>query len=494
MINQDKIKSLNSLILRRGFIWGPSPEIYGGFSGFYDYGPSGKALKDKIIKIIKKRLIREGFNEVECPTIMPRIIWEASGHLERFVDPVTKCGKCQSLYRVDKLIKELIPESNPDGLSYAKLEKMMVENNLKCPKCGGSFTEISEYNLMMRTEVGGQEAFLRPETATTTYLLFKRLYKNFREKLPIKIFQLGKAYRNEISPRQGPIRLREFDQLEAQIFITKEQEMNFEEFDEVKSKTIPLIPWDLQKDRTFTPLKISLEEACNKNIIKKPAYAYCLYIAYCIVKELGFLDENIRLRQHSPDEKAHYADDAWDLEIKTTQYGWIEICGIHDRTNYDLKRHQQFSNQDFFVQTKDGKEIPQVLEIAFGIERPLYAILEQSFKIDKDRFLLSLPQKLSPIEAAVFPLISKDKQQCEIAKKIFKELLYNEVDAFYDEAGSIGRRYRRQDELGTPYCITVDFDTLKNNTVTVRERDSMEQKRVNIDKIYEHIKNSGKNS
>jgi glycyl-tRNA synthetase len=337
---------------------------------------------------------------------------------------------------------------------------------------------------------GNQEAYLRPETATTTYLPFKRLYRDFRQRLPIKVFQFGKAYRNEISPRQGLIRLREFNQFECQIFLTKEQEFDFEPYDGLKNDKIPLIPWEKQNKKEFDPLWIDLEEAISNKYLKKPAYAYCLGVAFMIAKEFGFEDDNIRFRQHSNDEKAHYADDAWDLEIKTRQYGWVEICGVHDRTNYDLGRHQEYSNEKLSIKINKKDIIPEVLEIAFGIERPVYAIIDQSITIDKeyDRILLKLPKNMAPIWVAIFPLIKKDDKQVKIARDIYNGLLEKGIICEYDESGSIGKRYRRHDELGTPYAITVDHQSLEDETVTIRYRDTTEQDRIKIEEIYSMVK------
>ncbi|MHA1724650.1 MAG: His/Gly/Thr/Pro-type tRNA ligase C-terminal domain-containing protein, partial [Promethearchaeota archaeon] len=245
-----------------------------------------------------------------------------------------------------------------------------------------------------------------------------------------------------------------------------------------------------QEEKVQVPNKITLEEAINSKILKKPAYAYCLYLGYYLTRILGFTDDFMRFRQHSPNERAHYADDAWDLEIKTRQFGWIEICGIHDRTDYDLRRHGEFSKQVFSVMMDPNskeKEIPQILEIAFGIDRILYTLLETSFTVDNERINLKLNPYLAPNQVAVFPLVRNKIEIKNLAKKIHKLLLNHRIISFYDEAGSIGKRYRRQDELGTCYCITVDYESLDDNTVTIRERDSMEQIRIEIENIPEYL-------
>jgi glycyl-tRNA synthetase len=492
----DNIETFNSLIKRRGFIWGPSPEIYGGLAGFYSYGPAGMTLKNNILALYRRELRYFGFGEVECPTIMPEIVWSASGHLDRFIDPVLKCKKCGTLYRVDKFLQEQLPDLMIDGLSFDEMEKLIKKHGLICPKCETHFSKIEEYNLMLKTAVGNNvTAYLRPETATTTYLLFNRLDQDARRQYPIKVFQYGKAYRNEISPRQGVLRMRAFDQFELQMFISKHQEMEFEDFEEVKNEKLPLLDWKLQEKGTDSPKYISLETAISDEVLKKPAYAYCLYIGYYLTKILGIPEEVIRFRQHSIKERAHYADDAWDLEIRTKQFGWVEICGVHDRTDYDLKRHSEFSKQNFKVAMDldtNKKEIPQVLEIAFGIDRIIYTLLETNFNVEEGRIVLKLNPILAPNTVAVFPLVRNKAEIKNLAQKVHRELLENRIGSFFDAAGSIGKRYRRQDELGTKWCITIDYESLDDHTVTIRERDSMEQIRVKISDLPHTIQGKQK--
>ncbi len=489
---EDNLETFNSLLKRRGFIWGPSPEIYGGLAGFYSYGPAGMALKNNILTLFRRELRYFGFGEVECPTIMPEIVWVASGHLERFIDPVIRCEKCSTLYRADKFLQEELPDQMIEGLSFQEMEKLIQNNNLICPKCNTPLSKIEEYNLMLKTQVGNNvTAYLRPETATTTYLLFNRLDQDARRQYPIKVYQYGKAYRNEISPRQGVLRMRAFDQFELQMFIGKKQEMVFEDYEENKKKILPLLDWKLQEKKIDRPQIISLEKAIVQKILKKPAYAYCLYIAYYLTKILGIPEEVIRYRQHSINERAHYADDAWDLEINTKQFGWVEICGVHDRTNYDLKRHSEFSNQNFEVSLSfdsEIKEIPQVLEIAFGIDRIIYSLLETNYNVEEGRIILKLAPNLAPNTVAVFPLVKNKKNIRALALKIHRNLLENRISSFYDVAGSIGKRYRRQDEIGTNYCITIDYESIEDNAVTLRDRDTMKQERVNIKELVDILK------
>jgi glycyl-tRNA synthetase len=379
-----------------------------------------------------------------------------------------------------------------DGLSFDEMENLVKKHELTCPKCGINFQKIEEYNLMLKTSVGNNvTAYLRPETATTTYLLFNRLNQDARRQYPIKIYQFGKAYRNEISPRQGVLRMRSFDQFELQIFIGREQEMDYEDYEEIKLNKLPLLDWKQQEKGISEPNIISLDKAINAKTLKKPAYAYCLYVAYYLTIILGIPEELIRFRQHSINERAHYADDAWDLEIKTRQFGWVEICGIHDRTDYDLKRHAEYSKQNFEINMGTDpsiKEIPQVLEIAFGIDRIIYTLLETTFNIDEGRILLKLNPTLAPNTVAVFPLVKNKENIRKLALKIHRDLLENRIGSFYDAAGSIGKRYRRQDELGTKWCITIDYESLDDNSITLRDRDSMEQIRINISNLSETIK------
>ncbi len=489
----DTIDTFNSLVKRRGFIWGPSPEIYGGLAGFYSYGPAGMALKNNILNLFRRELRYFGFGEVECPTIMPEVVWRASGHLERFIDPVLKCKNCSTLYRVDKFIQEKLPDLMIDGLSFEEMEKLIKKHEIVCPKCGTNFPKIEEYNLMLKTSVGNNvTVYLRPETATTTYLLFNRLDQDARRQYPIRVFQYGKAYRNEISPRQGVLRMRAFDQFELQMFISKHQEMEFDDYEEIKNNKLPLLDWKLQEKGIDTPEFISLNNAILNKILQKPAYAYCLYIGYYLTLILGIPENLIRFRQHSLNERAHYADDAWDIEIKTRQFGWIEICGIHDRTNYDLKKHAEYSKQNFEVSMGTDpniKEVPQVLEIAFGIDRIVYTLLETAFSVEEGRIILKIIPTLAPNTVAVFPLVRNKENIRNLALKVHRELLKNRIGSFFDAGGSIGKRYRRQDELGTKWCITIDYESLDDNTVTIRERDSMEQIRIEISDVSHTIQN-----
>lgn len=478
---RDFSETIMSLAKKRGFIWGPSPEIYGGSSGFYDLGPLGKLLKNRLENQIRTAFVRASFWEVECPTVSPAQVWKASGHLEGFIDPVTKCMKCGQIYRADNLIVEESPETKIAGQSADELTATIKKLGLVCPSCKGDLGAVEAYNLMMPTRLGlDQEAYLRPETATTTYLLFKRFLTFFRDKLPASVFQIGKAYRNEISPRQGMLRLREFTQTEGQIFLLEKDEMDWPQFHEIQNDKLPLVTYHAQEKGNFDAAMTKISEAVKKGDFQKPAYAWCVNLAYTIFLQMGFSNEKMRLRQHLPAERAHYAADAWDVEVHTESFGWVECCGIHDRGTYDLSRHQEFSKESLSVKVDKELVIPNVLEIAFGIERPLFCLIDNSFRYEskeRDTNWLQFPPMIAPIQVAVFPLMNKS-ELLGPATEIFNQVMDAGFVAQFDVGGSIGKRYRRQDEVGTPFCVTIDYTTIEDGTVTVRDRDTMDQVRV----------------
>lgn len=485
MKESEKLKELTSYIVEKGFIWGPEPEIYGGTAGFYTYAPLGKLLKNNVEGAIRNVLQAEDFWEVECPTVMKKEVWEASGHLKGFSDPMIQCMKCDSVFRIDTLLEEKGIKPGKDPL------KQVRENNIKCPNCkGGLKEEIKSHSLMMRTTVGiNTEAYNRPETATTTYLPFQRFVDFFRKKIPFGVFQIGKAYRNEISPRQHLMRCREFTQAEAQLFIEKDQKKDFEKYGQIKNEKLPLWPYQLQEKGR--PKLMTLADAIKNQYMKNKAYAWCMCLAYRLFKEMGIPENKMRFRQHFPDEKAFYAEDAWDLEIDLNTFGWFEVCGIHDRTDYDLKQHTKFSKQKLEMFSEDMKKniVPHVLEIAFGTDRPVFALLDLFYEKkerEEGKSVLKLPNKLAPVKAAVFPLVNKE-ELLKLSNDIYDDL-NKEFVTMFDKSGAIGRRYLRQDEIGTPYCITVDFDSIKNKDVTIRERDTAKQKRVKIKYLNEILR------
>ncbi|RLE39360.1 glycine--tRNA ligase [Candidatus Woesearchaeota archaeon] len=485
-MEKEALKELIAFMQSKGFIWGPSPEIYGGLAGFYTFAPLGKLLKNNVEEAIRKTFQKYEMYEVECPTVMPARVWEASGHLTGFTDPMIECEKCKSIFRVDTLIEEFLPEQTISGLKNKELLKIIKAHKIKCPTCSGKLREeIKQHSLMMRTTVGVDiEAYNRPETATTTYLPFTRYVDFFRDKLPFGIFQIGKAFRNEISPRQHVLRMREFTQAEAQLFIFEDQKNEFEPYNDVKDRELPIWSSSMQKEKK-QPAFIKIEDAILKGWLTNRAFAWTLYIAYDLFLNIGIPKEKMRFRQHQDDEKAFYVEDAWDLEIQLNTFGWTECCGVHDRSNYDLKQHSKFSGKELVARDyKNNKQIPHILEIAFGTDRPTFALLDLFYEKrvkGEGKTMFKVPYKLAPIKVAVFPLVNKEKLP-EIAQQIHRELL-KDFTAVYDKSGAIGRRYLRNDEAGTPFCITVDFQTLEDKTVTIRNRDDEKQIRIKVEEL-----------
>ena len=484
-----KRQELISFIQEKGFVWGPSPEIYGGMAGFYTYAPLGKLLKNKIEKVIRNVFQNNEFWEVECPTVMQKEVWEASGHLGGFSDPVitTKSG---ASFRADNLIEENFPDMDVPKKDE-ELLKLIIEKNIKAPNGEEFIPEIKRHNLMMRTTIGlDTEAYNRPETATTTYLPFIRYVDFFRKKLPFGVFQIGKAYRNEISPRQYMLRMREFTQAEAQLFIFKNEKDSYEPFESEVNAMLPIWSAKSQMSGNKDIENVKLGECLKKKYFKNKAYAFAVNLAYKLFLSMGIPSERIRLRQHMDDEKAFYADDAWDVEINMNTFGWVEVCGIHDRTDYDLKQHSEASGKDLSALTPDEKkEIPHVIEIAFGVDRPMFALLdifyEKKEKTD-GKNIFKIPYHMSPVDVAIFPLVKKGGLS-EKAKEVYNELS-SELRCIYDISGSIGRRYQRVAEQGVPFSITIDFDSIEKNDCTIRDRDTEQQVRVSLSGLSEVIK------
>lgn len=491
---QDFMKELTAFCREKGFIWGPSPEIYGGLSGFYTYGPLGKLLKNNVEDQIRKVFQQNNFWEVECPTIQPAAVWEASGHLGGFTDPLIKDVE-GNVYRADHLVEEALEQAGKDpAVELAgkgdQLLSFIKDLQIKAPNGKELVSEITNHNLMMQTTIGLDiEAYNRPETATTTYLPFQNYFNYFRKQIPFGVFQIGKAYRNEISPRQFTMRMREFTQAEAQLFIFEDQKNSYEGFDRMKDHALPLFAWEHQeKDKSLEIMNV--QEARSKGFFKNDAYAFTVAMAYELFKSIGVPEESMRLRQHGPDEKAFYADDAWDIEVKTKSFGWQEMCGVHDRTNYDLKQHQEHSNKKLVVSDETHKkELPHILEIAFGTDRAAFVLLDLLFNpqdIKEGKTTFHIPKHIAPIKAAIFPLVKKEGMP-EIAREIY-EKLSQEMVCIYDESGSVGRRYLRAAEQGIPYSITIDGETLEDNTVTLRDRDTEKQIRVKREELSTHIR------
>ena len=450
------METIVRLCKSRGYVY-PGSEIYGGLANTWDYGPLGVELKNNVKAAWRKKFIQENKNIVglDAAILMNPETWVASGHVSGFSDPLLDCKECKTRHRADKLIESYAHEKGEDivadGWTDEQMLKYINDHKIVCPKCGKlNYTDIRKFNLMFKTFQGVTEdststVYLRPETAQGIFVDFKNVMRTTRKKIPMGIAQIGKAFRNEITPGNFTFRTREFEQMELEFFCKPGTDIEW---------------WKYWK------------EFCKNWLL-----------------ELGMKEENIRLRDHSPEELVFYSKGTTDIEF-AFPFGWGELWGIADRTDYDLTAHQTHSKEDmsYLDQETNEKYIPYVIEPSVGADRVTLAFLcnayeEQELGEGDTRIVLHLHPALAPYKAAILPLSKKLNDK---ADEVFQTL----AKAFpvdYDEAGSIGKRYRRQDEIGTPYCITVDFDTLEDNQVTVRDRDTMEQIRIPIDQVEKYI-------
>ena len=473
------------LARRRGFFW-PSFELYGGVSGFYDFGPLGSILKHKIIRKWREYfVVREGFFEIDSPTLTPEEVLKASGHVEHFLDTMTECQKCGEAFRAVDLAYERTGK-DIEGMPKLEMERFIKKHGVRCPDCGGELGPLFDFNAMFRTFIGPgskRVGYLRPETAQGIFIGFKRLQRHARGRLPFGVVQIGKGYRNEISPRQGIIRLREFTMAEAEVFFDPEDPTH-PRFSALADETLRL--W-LAKDEVEGKTELTeatAREAAERKLVCNELMAYYLALTKRFLLELGIPDRAIRFREHTPGQRAHYSTETWDAEVLTERFGWVEVAGLAYRTDYDLSRHAQFSKQDLtlFVAEKKRRVLCHVVEPSYGIDRPLYCMLEHAYVEEGKRKYLRLGKQFAPIETCVFPLLNRGGLP-EKAGEIYEELKNRGFMVEYDDAGSIGRRYARADEVGTPYCVTVDHRTLEDDTVTVRDRDTTKQVRLPLKKL-----------
>ena len=437
-----------------GFVYQGS-EIYGGLANTWDFGPLGIELKNNIKNAWWKRFIQEDPNNVglQSAILMNPNVWVASGHVGGFSDPLMDCKECKSRFRADQLIEEATNhEVNCSKMTNEEMEDYIANHDIVCPKCGAkNFTGIRQFNLMFKTFQGVLEdakstIYLRPETAQGIFVNFKNVQRTMRKKLPFGIGQIGKSFRNEITPGNFIFRTREFEQMELEFFCKPGTDLEWFEY------------------------------YCNA----------CVQF----LKDLGLSEENIRLRAHDPEELAHYSNGTSDIEYNFSEpIGWGELWGIADRTDFDLKAHQTTSKQslEYFDQVTNSKYIPYVIEPSVGVERLILAVMCEAYEMQQlendERLVLHLHPYLAPYKVAVLPLSKKLNDQ---ASKVFSDLA-SEFTCTYDDAQSIGKRYRRQDSIGTPFCVTVDFETEKDNCVTVRDRDTMEQERVALSELKDYI-------
>ena len=478
-MNYDQIMQL---ALERGFYF-PSCEVYvDAQAGFWEYGPSGVSLKNKFVELWRREFVRrDRMMEIDGSQIMSQSVFVASGHLSSFSDPIVRCQKCKSIFRADKLITEITSMVVPESANLSEFDKVILEKNIVCPRCKGLFDKAHKFNMMFKVDIGteSEAAYLRPETCQSIFVDFPRLYKTMRGKLPIGIAQIGKSFRNEISPRQSLLRLREFYQAEIEVFCNPNKLDNLEKFSEVENTELRIMVGENIKTMTC-------RQSLDSGVLPNKLVAYYLGLLIEFYQKTGIDVTKSRFRKLGDKEKAFYASVAFDFEVETST-GWLELVACNYRSDYDLKSHANVSKEKFEVLDDDVKVLPHVFELSMGIDRSLYTILEHSFQDDKknDRIVLSLKPYLAPVHVGILSLVKKDGL-AEKAEEIFFKLR-TKYDTFLDHSGAIGRRYRRLDEVGAPFAVTVDHQTLQEDTVTVRNRDSMNQERVKISDLDSYL-------
>ena len=451
--NEEKtMEQVVSLCKNRGFVY-PGSEIYGGLSNTWDYGPLGVEFKNNVKRAWWRKFVQENPYNVglDSAILMNPQVWVASGHVGGFSDPLMDCKSCKTRHRADKLIEDT--GVNPAGWSFEQMSQYIKDHNIACPDCGGhDFTDIRQFNLMFKTfqgvtEDAKNELYLRPETAQGIFVNFLNIQRTTRKKLPFGVCQIGKSFRNEITPGNFTFRTREFEQMELEFFCKPGTELDWFAY------------W---------------KDFCHKWLLS-----------------LGMKDNNLRLRDHEKEELSHYSNATTDFEY-LFPFGWGELWGVASRTNFDLTRHQETSGKsmEYFDQEKNEKYLPYVIEPSLGADRVALAFLVDAYDeevVDAEkndtRVVLHLHPALAPFKAAVLPLSKKLSEQ---AQEVYA-MLSRHFMVDYDDAGSIGKRYRRQDEIGTPFCITFDFDSLEDGAVTIRDRDTMQQERVKIDDLVAYL-------
>jgi glycyl-tRNA synthetase len=574
-------EKLTELAKRRGFYSGAN-EVYGGVAGFYTFGPQGAALKRNVEDAWRDRFtVKEGNHEIEAPTVMPEPVFEASGHLDGFDDMLVECGECGESHRADHLIEDATDVEEAESLPIPDVEDLIAEHELVCPSCGAPLAgqPVEEFNLMFETTIGpgsGQTGYLRPETAQGIFVEFPRLKEYARNTLPFGVTQIGRAYRNEISPRKSIVRTREFTQAELEMFVDPERDDP--PLDRVSDVSVRLYPADEQTDPDGEYLETTVGEAVEEGVIGSPWVGYYLGVARGWYERVGVDMERFRFRQHLAGERAHYAADCWDAESEIadeadaadpTAGDWIEIAGFAYRSDYDLSKHADHSGGDFTVfqqydeprtveravvapdmsvlgpefggtagdvaealealaerdpgafdrdevtvevdgeeytvdvdvadfrveeQTVTGEHVtPHVVEPSFGVDRTVYTVLAHAYSEDvvagEERTFLALEPEVAPTYVGVFPLLTDDELEA-VADGVVADLRAAGLSVTYDDSGNIGRRYRRQDEIGTPFCVTVDHEGVEGDgetTVTVRERDTTTQIRVPVDDLADEL-------
>ena len=562
-----KYDKVMDLATRRGFLW-QSYEIYGGVAGFYDLGPLGVLLKNNIVELWREYFVKqhqEFVVEIETPIITPAHVFRASGHEEHFTDFAVSCTKCGRLYRADHLIKDVLG-MEAEGLSLEELNTIIREKSVRCPACGGELSEVRRFLLLFQTYIGPYSpenlAYLRPEAAQGMFVNFKRVYEVMRRKLPLGIAQIGRVARNEISPRQGPIRLREFTIMEIEFFYDDKNPQADILYHRCQDDKIRILTAEERRRGEDRPIEITPVEAYESKMILSPWLAYWMCIANKFVHALGVPLDRIYFEEKLPEELAHYSKQTFDQIVIVDKWGKLEVSGHAYRHTYDLEQHMKFTKTDLYavrhlakpvrikkktvrydkkrileifgsqarevfkvlskyrsdellktlesssgdsivvegialpkdvftvveeeeIQTVE-KFVPHVAEPSFGAERLLYVALEYAYTEEDGRVVLKLPPRIAPIKVAVFPLVEKEPI-VQMARRVYEMLKEAGFYVIYDESGSIGRRYVRADEIGIPFAITVDYDTITQNDVTIRDRDTRKQIRVPIPDVIKVI-------
>ncbi len=482
------LEELVSLCKRRGIIF-PNSEIYGSYAGFFDWGPIGVELRKNIVDYWWDFFVRsrDDVFGMYGSIIMHPKVWEASGHVERFIDWLVECKSCHSRFKAEEVLEAAgikVSDYSPENH-----QRLIIENNVKCPVCGGELSEIRKFNLMLETYIGAVKseeniAYLRPETAQGMFVNFKLFTVYARNQLPFGIAQIGKVFRNEISPRNFIFRCREFEIAEIEYFIDPEKENDCPFFKEVEGITVKIWTKEMQKNDQ-EPKEMSIGDAYNEGVFSNQWHAYWVGKSLEWLMDIGLNIEHLRAREHLETELSHYSIQTFDIEYYFPFLGWKEIEGIANRTNYDLRRHAEFSGEKLYI-TMDGKKImPHVIEPSWGVERVVLAVLTEAYSKAEDRVVLKLVPKIAPYKVGVYPLLRREPF-IQKAREVYN-MLKRRFACFLDISGSIGRRYARADEIGVPFGITIDHQTLEDNTVTIRFRDSKEQIRVRIGELVEEL-------
>lgn len=555
--SSDRFTAVNELARRRGFFW-QSYEIYGGVSGFVTYGALGARLKQNIERKLRSLFVNKlRVLEIESPVITPEVVFEASGHVVHFKEPLVECSKCGRRFRADHLLEESagMGEAEAEKLSLSEIEAAIVKNKIRCPECGGGFGKPETFLTMFKTTIGPYSkavGYGRPEAAQGIFVEFNRLFGLAREKLPFGVLQIGHALRNEISPRQGLIRLREFTIADLEFFFDPE-EPDCYLLKEVGDEKLRVLRAETRSKDSEEITEVTVKDALERGVVKLAWQAVFMAYAKRLLVELGVAPERQRFIEKLPWEKAHYSSQTFDQQVLVDRWGWVEVSGHADRSDYDLRCHMEHSGADMrvfkeyaeAVETEqilvkpvmgklgpifkgeagkvaemlgkvDPSEVevalkkngfylvgtykvlpeyvdvqrqkvvergrhfvPHVVEPSFGSDRLLYVAFEAAYRVKDDRVVLGFPRDIAPVQVGVYPLVSKDGLP-EKALEVYGTLVDEGFLVEFDEAGSIGRRYARADEVGVQLGVTVDYDTLSDGTVTVRDRDSWRQVRTRI--------------